>query len=98
MEKYNIKTDIQKVVCAWKKLTGYKVDDRQWDKAHFSRHSKTAKNLIEFLGGYKNAIDCMEDIYTKMKKHKLSCTIDTVLKHSADWKIKMEKEELNERA
>ncbi len=84
-------TDIQKVVSAWKMLTGYKMDDKAWDKAHFSRHVRSAKKLIEFLGGWRPAIRCMEDVYEKLTSKGLSVQIETILKHSSEWKIEQNK-------
>lgn len=85
-EKYIITTDLQHVICGWKDTTGYKIDDRSWDKAHWSRCCKPAKALLEFLGSWEKAVTCADYIYTKLTKAGLNCTLETVLKHSADWK------------
>lgn len=87
---YVIRTPLQKVVCAWKVLTGYAKDDRAWDEAHWSRHAKSAASLIAFLGNHTAAIDCCQDVLEQMQANDLSCTIETVVKHSADWRIKQE--------
>lgn len=89
-EPYVIETPLQKTVCAWKKLTGFDPTDRAWDRAHWGRHAKTAAGLMAFLDGHINAIDCCQDIYEAMTKKGLTCTMETVLKHSADWKLKQQ--------
>jgi hypothetical protein len=89
-EPYEIKTPLQKVVCAWKEITGFDPTDRTWDQAHWGRHAKTAAGLMAFLGNHIAAIDCCQSIYEGMTKKGLSCTIETVLKHSADWKLKQQ--------
>lgn len=86
---YRCETPLEKTVCGWKIITGYEKEDRSWDKAHWPRVAKTAKRLLEFLGGdYVRAVDCAQDIFEDMQKKGLNCTIETVLKHSADWRLK----------
>ena len=91
IKAYEISTPIQKVVCGWKVITGYAKDDRAWDKAHWSRTARSAQSLLDFFAGdWKAAVDCCQSIREQMEKNKLSCTIETILKHAADWKIKRE--------
>ena len=91
-EKYEIKTDIQRIVCAWKVLKGCDYDNRSWDIVHFARCSRSAKNLlIIFDKDYKRAIDCMEDVYNELTGKNLSCSIETVVKWSSEWRVKDDK-------
>ena len=88
---YVLKDDLARVVVGWKMVTGYKKEDREWDKAHWGRTAKTARKLLDFIGNWRDAVDCIEDIRADMTKKNLSCTIETVLNHSADWKLRYKK-------
>lgn len=79
-------TEIQKIVTAFKMLQGFDKNDKSWDKLNFARCSRSAKALQEFLGSWGAAVDCLEDVYTRLTKKGLTVTFETVLKHAADWK------------
>lgn len=79
-------TPVQKVVTAWKMVTGYGKDDKSWDKAHFARCSRSAKTLIDFLGSWESAVQCVDDIYQKYSAKGLTMTLETIVKASAEWK------------
>lgn len=86
---YLIDTTLKKVVCGWKVVTGYEKDDRVWDRANWARTAKSAKVILDFFADdWKSAVNCCEEIRQEMTKNKLTCTIETVVKHMADWKIK----------
>lgn len=86
---YKTDTPLQKAVAGWKVITGYPKDDRAWDKAHWPRNAASAKKLLEFLGGDPVvAVDCMQDVYEELKKSNLDCTLETVVKRSAEWKVR----------
>lgn len=86
-------SDVQKVVTVFKLVSGYPKEDKSWDKMHFARYSKSAKSLIEFLGDWKSAGNCVQDIYEQLSAKGLTVTLETICKHSADWKKnKQEKE------
>ena len=91
---YQIPIDpLGKLVVAWKILQGFDMRDRGWDKAHWGRVAKSASILLDFFGGdHRVAGDCMSEIKRKMDGLRRSCTIETIVKHSAEWKIKNEKE------
>jgi len=79
-------TPILTVVNHYKVKTGYKKEDKAWDKAHFPRCSKSAKTLIDFCGSPTLAIACIDSVVSDMDKKKLTWTLETIVKHSADWK------------
>lgn len=79
-------TDVQKVVYVYKMVSGFKKEDTSWDKFHFARCTRSAKSLIEFLGSWKDAADCIDDVYGKLTSKGLTVTLETIVKHSADWK------------
>lgn len=78
-------TDLQKVVICYKVASGYPKDDAAWDKLNFARCSKSAKALLEFLGSWSAAGDCIQDVYEKLHGKGLTVTLETVTKHAADW-------------
>lgn len=92
-------TDIQKIVLTYKIASGYPKDDKAWDKLNFARCSKTAKALLEFFGNWKDAADCIQEIYEKFTSIGRTTTIETVQKHASEWKKnKQEKEAKFERS
>jgi len=89
-------TDIQKIVRVFKIVSGYDKDDKGWDKLNFARCARSAKLLRDFLGDWKRAGDCVQDVYEKLSSKGLTVTLETVVKHAADWnKDKLEKESRN---
>ena len=81
---------LQEVVEHFKTLKGFE-GDKEWDKVHFSRCSVSAKSLLEYLGTPEVVKSCMDDIKKKMEKDGLSWTLETIVKHSPDWKKKSPK-------
>ncbi len=77
---------IQKVVTAFKIVSGYQKEDPAWDKINFARCSKSAKSLLDFLGSWEGAVDCVQDVYEKFNAKGLTVTLETVVKHASDWK------------
>ena len=89
---YLIDTPLKKVVCGFKIVSGFAKDDRAWDKAHFRRASKSAKELLDFFDGDPiKAVDCIEDLANELKGKGLSWTLETIVKHSANYKIQKQK-------
>lgn len=79
-------TELQKVVTAFKIVSGVEKHDAAWDRLYFPRNSKSAKALIDFLGTWQDAADCIQDIYEKFSSKGLTVTLETVVKHASDWK------------
>lgn len=85
-EGVKILTDVQKVVTVYKIASGYSKEDPAWDKLNFARCSKSAKQLLDFIGNWKDAGNCIQDVYEKLTAKGLTVTLETVAKHAADWK------------
>lgn len=85
-------TDIQKVVKAWKIVTGA-LEDEKWDKLNFARCSGSAKKLLDYFGDWRIVSDCIEDIHGEFTKKGLTTTLETIVKHATEWKIKKEKKD-----
>jgi hypothetical protein len=84
-------SELQKVVKGWKFLNGLPTDgpeSQAWDRVHFARHAKSAKSLLD-LFGYEDAVNCMEYVFSEMSKKKLTCTIETIVKHSDSFREKL---------
>lgn len=86
LPKEQRRDDIRRVVMIYKMASGYEKDDKGWDKIYFGRYMRPAKMLIEFLGGWERAADAVQDIYEKLTSVGLTVTMETIVKHSADWK------------
>lgn len=81
--------DIQKVIVVFKVASGFERHDKSWDKVFFPRYSRAAKELIEFMGNWKDAADCIQDTIERIKEWKddASITLDGIIKnHAANWK------------
>lgn len=90
-------TDLQKVMTVYKIVCGYEKEDKTWDRTFFPRYARAASALLEFMGNWKDAADCIQDTFEKIKKWnpEANISIDTILnKHAAEWKKdKCEREE-----
>jgi hypothetical protein len=75
-------TNVQKIVEGWKMLNNIPHEDKAWDKIHFPRCSKSAKSLLDLFGNLNDALGCMEFVFNDLTKKELTCTIETVVKHS----------------
>jgi len=96
---YVLDTPLQKVVCGYKMIQGFAKEDKIWDKAHYARCVKPAKILLEFFeGDYIKAVDCIEDLSNELKAKGLSWTLETIVKHSANYKLQKERGEYNGKA
>jgi len=81
------KTDVQKVVLAFKISMGVKKDDREWDRVYFRRFSGAAGDLLAlFQRDVGRAADCIEAVSGSLKAKGLSWTPETIVKHASDWK------------
>lgn len=93
IERHSSHEELRRVVIGFKLLQGYAKDDKAWDRAFFARFSRPAKELLAFLGNWKDAVDCMQDVYEKLTGAGMTVTLETVIKHSAEWKKdKLERE------
>lgn len=81
--------ELRKVVTVYKMCCGYDKDDKAWDRAFFKVYIPTAKKMIEFLGNWKDAADCIQDTVTSIKDWNPAAHI-TLQKiftnHMAEWK------------
>lgn len=78
-------TDLQKVVKGWKMLNSIPIEgaaSQAWDRVHFPRHAKSAKALLDLFGDWEKAVEAMEYVYMHLVSKRLSCTIETIVKHS----------------
>lgn len=94
VEKHKEKhmTPLQIVVNAYKVKTGHDINDKAWDKLNFARFGKPAKQLLEYFGNWRDAVQCMDEVSSDFKRKNLSFTLETCCKWAADWKIKREKD------
>ena len=88
---YYIKSDLQRLVCAYKIAKGFKFDDRTWDNAYFARFSKPAKLMLEYFhNSFQKCLDCLDSLSKEFNRQGLTWTLDTIQKHAADWALKIE--------
>jgi hypothetical protein len=81
------KTDVQKVVMAFKLTMGVPRDDRAWDGVYFRRYSRAAGDLLTlFQKDVGRVADCIEAVAGSLKRKGLSWTPETIVKHASDWK------------
>jgi hypothetical protein len=87
------RNEIQKVVFVFKIATGHDPQDKAWDQVYYPRYMKPAKELIAFLGDWRKAGNCIQDIYEKFTNQGLSCTMETIVRHAATWKKDQQEKE-----
>lgn len=86
-------TDIQKTIRVFKVCQGVDVGDKVWDREFFSRYSRAAKSLLNLLGDWRTAGNCIQDVYERLTSKGLTVTMETVIKHAVEWrKDKQERE------
>lgn len=84
-KNYEIKTEAQEVVAAYKIAKGIAVDDRAWDIGNYARSVKTAAQLIKAVGK-DGAIAAISGVKAWAGSSGLEWGIETVLKRAADWR------------
>lgn len=80
-----IAPDVRKVIKGWKMLNGIPTsgaESEAWDAVHAPRCAVPAGQLIALFGGWEQAVEAMEHVYTTLKAKGLSCNLDTVVKNS----------------
>lgn len=78
-------TGVQVVVKGWKQLVGVPIEGPEsagWDKVHFPRHAKAAKALLDLFGAPGAALEATRYVYKHLTSQNLTCTLETVVKHS----------------
>lgn len=84
---YRADTPVQKVVCAYKVAKNISWDDRGWDKANYSRASKSAVSILAaFDQDVKSAAEFIVAFGDRMRKGDRSWTIETAKKWAWDEK------------
>jgi hypothetical protein len=76
------------LVMFYKITKGVEYDDRIWDRKNFGRCMASATDLLEICKTYEEAKKCLEELAEKFIKTDLSWTLETIVKHSFDWKQK----------
>ncbi len=88
-------TTVQKIVLAYKVTKGFKKDDKGWDALNFKRFTKSAKQLVDYFKEPKLAVQCIVELADKFNEKNLDWTLETIVKHAADWKAKEKGHETN---
>lgn len=79
--------DLDNVILGFKLASGYKAEDKTWNRMFYKRYTKPAKELIEFMdGNWRMAVDCVQDISEKMIELGRDYTFETIAKHCGAWK------------
>lgn len=86
IEKKIVRDDIRKVILVFKMASGYDKADKSWDTLFFARYTKAAKQLIQFLGSWEKACDCIQETVERFEGLGRSYTMETIITHSASWK------------
>jgi hypothetical protein len=94
-KKYRIpdwrKDPMGALVISYKTLKGIPHEDRLWDADHYPRCKRRAKSLLRiFAGDFKKADQCMESIAQNFDNEGISWSLETIVKHAHEWKMKQE--------
>lgn len=79
------KTDLQRIVEAYKHAKNVPMDDKGWDKANFGRYSKAGKSLLAcFNGDLKKSAAYLFIRGTEMDEKGLEWTLETISRQAWD--------------
>lgn len=73
------------LILAYKVTKGVAYDNRDWDKIHWARTARSAKQLLAICGGLRQADACMVEIAKGFEDKELSWTLETINKHAHEW-------------
>ena len=82
------KEPIKALVLIYKLEKGFEFDDKVWDKIHFGRCMRSAKDLISVCGDYQKSKTCLQKLGEQFSNSDLSWTFETIVKHSHDFMAK----------
>jgi hypothetical protein len=89
MEEYRVPDPetqpIQCLVLAYKTTKGIEYDNREWDKIHFRRSTKAAKELFDICSNLRDADKCLLELATKFNDSDCTWTLETIVKHAHEW-------------
>jgi hypothetical protein len=85
------KNPVACLTLAYKVTRGIDYADRSWDRIHWKRVSRAAKELLVICGSLRTADLCLMDIAKGFEDRELSWTLETVVKHAHDWVTKKHK-------
>lgn len=60
--------EIRRVIYVYKMAIGVPKEDKHWDKHRFPILMPTAKKLVDFMGSWELAADCVQDIVERIKE------------------------------
>jgi len=79
------KTDIQRIVEAYKESKGVAMDNKGWDRANFSRYSKAAKSLLDcFAGDIEKSAVYLFMRAQQLDEMAVDWTLETIVRHAWD--------------
>jgi len=86
--------ELRKVVMAYKLASGYELGDKSWDRAFFKIYIPFAKKMIEFLGDWGSAVQCIQDTSERIKDWNpvAHITLQKIVSHHmASWRLENRK-------
>lgn len=75
------------LVIFYKVTKGIEYDNRVWDKIHFPRCMKAAKDILMALESFETSKRCIEELSDRFNSNSLSWSLETIVKHAFDWKL-----------
>ena len=79
------KTDLQRIVEAYKVAKGVSMEDKGWDRANFARCSKAGKHLLDCFGGDLDKSAAYLFLRSEeMNEKGLEWTLETISRHAWD--------------
>ncbi len=76
---------ISALVIFYKVCKGIQYDDRSWDKIHFGRCTKAAKEIFIICKDFETSKQCIEELADRFDSKDLSWTLETIVKNVHDW-------------
>lgn len=83
--EYDAKTDVQKVVLAYKIAKGVDRQNRIWDKINYARNVRPATTLLEIFGGrLEQAVDYLLKRGEELDLKKLEWNLETIVRNASN--------------
>lgn len=82
------KNPIGALVILYKISKGVEFDDKTWDKIHFKRCAKAAKDLLEICQTFDMSKKCLEELSKNFIEIECNWKLETVVSHAYDWMLK----------
>jgi len=81
----------RRIIFAYKLSAGFPKDDKMWDKHFFRIYMPWAKKMLDYLGNWQDACNCIQETMEMIREWNPEATISLqkiYTNHMANWDLK----------